>query len=104
MEAFALARRHAYGLRPPPVDQRTYRLSPAYTAQAVRVVQPLPAALQSPDLVYMAGSPAAKMRPEPRPRSSASVSGGAGAAGSTTVLAIARNRMFESPQCNGNDK
>jgi len=60
MEAFALARRDPYGLRPPPGDQGTYRLSPAYTAQAVRVVEPLPAALQSPDLVYMAGSPAAK--------------------------------------------
>ena len=60
MEAFALARRDPYGLRPPPGDQGTYRLSPAYTAQAVRVVEPLPAALQSPDLVYMVGSPAAK--------------------------------------------
>jgi hypothetical protein len=37
-----------------------------------------------------------KMRPEPRPRSGASVSGDARAAGSTTVLAVARNRMFES--------
>ena len=60
MEAFALARRDRYRLQPPPGDQGTYRLSPAYTAQAVRVVEPLPAALQSPDLVYMAGSPAAK--------------------------------------------
>ena len=34
MEAFALARRDAYGLLPRPGDQSTYTLSPAYTKQA----------------------------------------------------------------------
>jgi hypothetical protein len=38
MEAFALARRDAYGLLPPPGDQGTYALPPAYTEQAVRDV------------------------------------------------------------------
>jgi hypothetical protein len=37
MEAFALARRDAYGLLPPG-DQGTHALSPAYTEQAVRDV------------------------------------------------------------------
>jgi hypothetical protein len=34
MEAFALARRDAYGLLPRPGDQSTYTLPPAYTKQA----------------------------------------------------------------------
>jgi hypothetical protein len=38
MEAFALARRDAYGLLPPPGDQGTYALPTAYTEQAVRDV------------------------------------------------------------------
>ena len=38
MEAFALARRDAYGLLPRPGDQGTYTLSPAYTDQAERDV------------------------------------------------------------------
>jgi hypothetical protein len=35
MEAFALARRDAYGLLPPPGDQGSYALPTAYTEQAV---------------------------------------------------------------------
>jgi len=38
MEAFALARRDAYGLLPEPDDHGTYALSPAYVEQAVRDV------------------------------------------------------------------
>jgi hypothetical protein len=38
MEAFALAQRDAYGLLPPPGDQGTYALPPAYTEQAERDV------------------------------------------------------------------
>jgi hypothetical protein len=38
MEAFALARRDAYGLLPPPGDQGTYALPSAYTDQAERDV------------------------------------------------------------------
>jgi hypothetical protein len=38
MEAFALARRDAFGLLPQLGDQGTYALPPAYTKQAVRDV------------------------------------------------------------------
>jgi S1/P1 Nuclease len=38
MEAFALARRDAYGLLPPPGDHGTYALPPAYTEQAEKDV------------------------------------------------------------------
>ena len=38
MEAFALARRDAYGLLPPPVDRAIYSLLSAYTEQATRDV------------------------------------------------------------------
>jgi hypothetical protein len=38
MEAFALARRDAYGLLPPPVDRAIYSLPSAYTEQATRDV------------------------------------------------------------------
>jgi hypothetical protein len=34
MEAFALARRDAFGLLPRPGDQNTYTLPPTYTKQA----------------------------------------------------------------------
>jgi hypothetical protein len=38
MEAFALARRDAYGLLPPPEGHDTYSLPPSYTEQAERDV------------------------------------------------------------------
>jgi nuclease S1 len=38
MEAFALARRDAYGLLPPPDGHDTYSLPPSYTEQAERDV------------------------------------------------------------------
>jgi hypothetical protein len=38
MEAFALARRDAYGLLPPPVDRAIYSLPSAHTEQATRDV------------------------------------------------------------------